>query len=374
MERAMLAKPPWLARASARLPIAKLPPLRLTLLVLVPALVALVGGILYLAGGRYVSTDNAYVAAQKVLITPSVSGKVVRITVTEGQPLKAGDELLAIDPEPYSLTAREAEAKLERVKSELATLKANLGSLGRQIELARLNVAATQGDFDRKSKLLDGRISTPSDVDKAKVALVGAKAQLELLEQQERTARIQLLGDPDLLVEKYPQYIEAKVALERAQRDLSNTVLRAPIAGVATQVSSIQMGRYLTAGTTVFSIISSDVVWIDANPKETDLTWVRPGQTVTITIDAFPDREWKGRVGAISPGTGAQFAILPPQNAAGNWIKIVQRVPMRIEFAPGQDLRRLRAGMSAIVEIDTGRRGRLAKLLGASAEAEKPDP
>jgi membrane fusion protein, multidrug efflux system len=374
MERAMLARPQWLVRASARLPIAKLPSLRVTLLVIVPALVALAGGIIYLVGGRYVSTDNAYVAAQKVLITPVVSGKVVRIAVTEGQLLQPGDELLAIDPEPYSLTAREAEAKLSRVESELASLKANLASLGRQIELARLNVDATQADFDRKSKLLDGRISTPSDVDKAKVALVGARAQLELLEQQERTARIQLLGDPDLAAEKYPPYVEAKVALERARRDLGNTVLRAPIAGVATQVSSIQMGRYLTAGTTVFSIISSDVVWVDANPKETDLTWVRRGQTVTITIDAFPDRVWKGRVGAISPGTGAQFAILPPQNAAGNWIKIVQRVPMRIEFAPGQDLRRLRAGMSAIVEIDTGRRGRLAKLFGASAEAENPDP
>jgi membrane fusion protein (multidrug efflux system) len=370
----MLARPPWLARASARLPAARLPPLRLTLLVLLPALVALAGLAVYLMGGRHVSTDNAYVAAQKVLITPVVSGKVVRIAVTEGQLLKPGDELFAIDAEPYRFTAREAEARLKRVESEFAALKANLASLARQIALSRQSLASAQADFDRKTKLLDGRISSPSDVDKARVALVGAKAQLELLEQQERTARIQLLGDPDLPVESYPQHVEAKVALERARRDLSNTVLRAPIAGVATQVSSIQMGRYLTAGTPVFSIISSDVVWIDANPKETDLTYVRPGQPVAISIDAFPDREWKGRVGAISPGTGAQFAILPPQNAAGNWIKIVQRVPMRVEFTPGQDLRRLRAGMSATVEIDTGRRGRLARLFGSSAEAEKPDP
>jgi membrane fusion protein (multidrug efflux system) len=352
----------------------KLPPLRLTLLVLLPALVALVGLAFYLSGGRYVSTDNAYVAAQKVLITPVVSGKVVRIAVTEGQLLKPGDELFAIDPEPYSLSAREAEARLKRVESDLATLKANLASLARQIELSRQNVASVQADFDRKSKLLAGRISAASDVDKSRVALVVAKAQLELLEQQERTARIQLLGDPDLPLEKYPQFIEATVALERARRDLANTVLRAPIAGVATQVPSIQMGRYLTAGTPVFGIISSDAVWIDANPKETDLTWVRSGQPVVIAIDAFPDRRWKGRVGAISPGTGAQFAILPPQNAAGNWIKVIQRVPVRIEFALGQDLRRLRAGMSATVEIDTGRPGRLAWLLGASAEAEKPDP
>jgi membrane fusion protein (multidrug efflux system) len=133
------------------------------------------------------------------------------------------------------------------------------------------------------------------------------------------------------------------------------------------------MGRFLTAGMAVFSIIGTDNVWVDANPKETDLTFVRPGQPVLITVDAFPSRAWRGTVAAISPGTGAQFAILPPQNAAGNWIKIVQRVPLRVEFEPGQDLRRLRSGMSATVEIDTGRRGRLARLLGSSAVAQDPE-
>jgi membrane fusion protein, multidrug efflux system len=302
-----------------------------------------------------------------------VSGKVVRIAVIEGQQLNPGDELFAIDEEPYRLTAQEAKARLKRVESDFTALKASLASLARQIELSRQSLASAHADFDRKTRLLDGRISSPSDVDKARITMVAAKAQLELLEQQERTARIQLLGDPDLAMDRYPQFIEAIVALERARRDLANTVLRAPIAGVATQVSSIQMGRYLTAGTPVFSIISSDLVWIDANPKETDLTYVRPGQPVVVTVDAFPDRQWQGQVGAISPGTGAQFAILPPQNAAGNWIKVVQRVPMRIEFDPGQDLRRLRAGMSATVEIDTGRRSRLARLFGASAVAENPD-
>ncbi len=367
----MLARLPWLARASARIPVSRLPPLRLTLLVLIPALVALVAFVYYLLGGRYVSTDNAYIGAQKVLITPEVSGKVVRIAVAEGQLLKPGDELFAIDAEPYRFTAQEAEARLVRVRSDFATLKAGLASLARQIELSRQTLAAARADFDRKTRLLGDRISSQSDLDKARVAMASAQVQLEQFEQQERTARIQLLGDPELAIEKYPQFIEATVALERARRDLANTVLRAPIAGVATQVSSIQMGRYLTAGMAVFSIIGSETLWIDANPKETDLTYVRPGQPVSITVDAFPDRRWEGTVGAISPGTGAQFAILPPQNAAGNWIKIVQRVPMRVEFAPGQDLRRLRAGMSATVEIDTGRRGRLASMLGGSAAAQQ---
>jgi membrane fusion protein, multidrug efflux system len=370
----MLARPPWLARVSARLPVslpvATLPPLRLTLLVLVPALVAVVALFYYLLGGRYVSTDNAYVGAQKVLVTPEVSGKVVRIAVAEGQLLRPGDELFAIDAAPYRFAAQEAEARLQRVRSDFAALKSSLASLTRQVEFSRQNLAAARADVERKTKLLGDRISSQSDLDKARVALMAAQAQLEQLEQQERAGRIQLLGDPDLPIESYPQFVEATVVLDRARRDLANTVLRAPIAGVATQVSSIQMGRYLTAGMAVFSIIGSDSLWIDANPKETDLTYVRPGQSVAITVDAFPDRRWAGTVSAISPGTGAQFAILPPQNAAGNWIKIVQRVPMRIEFAPGQELRRLRAGMSAVVEIDTGRRGRLARLLGGAAAAE----
>jgi membrane fusion protein (multidrug efflux system) len=368
----MLARSPWLARVSTRVPAAKLPSLRLTLLVLVPALVALVTLAYYLLTGRYVSTDNAYVGAQKVLVTPEVSGKVVRIAVAEGQQLRPGDELFAIDAEPYRLNTQEAEARLLRVRSDFAALKAGLASLARQIEFSRQNLAAARGDFDRKTRLLGDRISSQSDLDKARVALMAAEAQLEQLEQQERAMLIQLLDDPKLAIESYPQFVEATVALERARRDLANTVLRAPIAGVATQVSSIQMGRYLTAGMAVFSIISSSNVWIDANPKETDLTYVRPGQAVAITVDAFPDRRWEGTVGAISPGTGAQFAILPPQNAAGNWIKVVQRVPMRVEFAPGQDLLQLRAGMSTTVEIDTGRRGRLASLLGVSAAAQ-PD-
>jgi membrane fusion protein (multidrug efflux system) len=370
----MPARLGWLERHAhiwARIPASRLPSLRLTLLVLLPAAVAVAALLVYVLGGRYVSTDNAYVGAQKVLITPEVSGKVVRIAVTEGQLLKPGDELIAIDPEPYRFSAQEAEARLLRVRNDFAALKTNLGSLSRQVELARQTLAAARADFDRKTRLVSDRISSQSDLDKVRVTLTAAQAQLEQLEQQARTARIQLLDDPDLPIERYPQFIEASVALDRAKRDLANTVMRAPIAGVATQVSSIQMGRYLTAGMAVFSVVSNEVLWIDANPKETDLTHVRPGQPVAISVDAFPDRRLQGIVAAISPGTGAQFAILPPQNAAGNWIKIVQRVPIRVEFAAGQDLRRLRAGMSATVEIDTGRRGRLARLFGASAAAEQ---
>jgi membrane fusion protein, multidrug efflux system len=349
-------------------------PLRTTLLLILPALVAGIGLFYYLMGGRFVSTDNAYIGAQKVLVTPEVSGKVVHIAVVEGQLLKPGDALFSIDPEPYRFAAQEAEAKLARIRSDFESLKTTLTSLGKQIVLAGQSVAAGQADYDRKSALLDSRISAPSDLDRSRIALVLSKTQLEQLEQQQASIRNQLLGDPGLPIEKYPQFIEATVALDRAKRDLANTTLRAPIAGIATQVTSIQMGRYLTAGMSVFSIIATDAVWVDANPKETDLTYVRPGQRVSITVDAFPSRELYGTVVAISPGTGAQFSILPPQNAAGNWIKIVQRVPVRIEFDKGQDLTRLRSGMSATVDIDTGRPSRLSRLVNATAVAQDPDP
>jgi membrane fusion protein (multidrug efflux system) len=350
-----------------------MPSLRAILLLVIPALAASLALAFYLFSGRYVTTDNAYIAAQKVLVTPEVSGKVVSITVQEGQLLKPGDELFAIDPVPYRLAAQEAAARLARVKTDFEGLRNNFASLGKQTELSRQALAAAQSDYDRKLALLNNRISTPSDVDRSRAALVIAKAQLEQLQQQEAAARIQLLGDPHLPLARYPHYLEALAALDRAERDLANTTLRAPIAGIATQVASIQMGRYLSAGAAVFSIIDSANVWVDANPKETDLTYVRQGQSVAITVDAFPARHWTGTVAAISPGTGAQFSILPPQNAAGNWIKIVQRVPVRIEFAPGQDLRRLRSGMSAEIAIDTGRVGRIASLFSSSAVAEGPE-
>jgi membrane fusion protein (multidrug efflux system) len=364
-----LAKPSGSFPSPRRLPT---PSLRTMLLLVIPALVGTTGLVLYLVSGRYIGTDNAFVAAQKVLITPEVSGKVVGIRVIEGQVVKTGDELFSIDSAPYRFSAQEAGSRLIRIASEFDNLKSAISSLDRQIELSLQGVAASQADYDRKAALLRERYSAPSDLDKAKVVLMAATAQLEQLQQQEATVKNQLLGDSALALERYPPYIEAVVALDRAKRDLANTVLRAPIDGIATQVNSIQMGRYLTAGMPVFSIIGSAAMWVDANPKETDITYVRSGQTVTITVDAFPSRRWTGTVGAISPGTGAQFSILPPQNAAGNWIKIVQRVPVRVEFAPGQDLRRLRAGMSAYVEIDTGRVGFLASLFGSSAVAEGP--
>jgi len=322
--------------------------------------------------GRYISTDNAYIGAQKVLITPDISGKIAKVTVMEGQRVSAGDALVEIDPEPFRIAVAMTQARLDSVRIDFDNLKANLASTTRRIAFARETIDLKQRDFDRKNTLLTNRTGSQVDVDNAQTAVVAAKTQLETLQQQEQSFRNQLLGDANLPIEKYPPFAQAAAALDQAKRDLDHTVLRAPIAGMATQVSSIQMGRYVTAGTPVFSLIDDMRPWVDANPKETDITHLRIGQPVSISVDTFPGRAFRGTVAAVSPGTGAQFAILPPQNASGNWVKVVQRVPVRIEFAPTEDVRDLRAGMSVTVDIDTGRQNTVLSSLGLSSRAAEP--
>src|SRR5436305_7405126 len=347
-------------------------PLRLVLLVVIPLIALVIGGYLYLASGRYISTDNAYVGAQKVLITPDISGKIAKVTVAEGQRVNAGDALLEIDPEPFRIAVTQAEARLASVRTDFANLKTNLASTTRRMALARETVDLKQRDVERKNTLLANRTGSQVDMDNALNAVVVMKTALEQLEMQQESIRNQLLGDPNLPIEKYPPYAQAAAALDQAKRDLDHTVLRAPIAGMATQVASIQMGRYVTAGTPVFSLIDDTRPWVDANPKETDITHLRIGQPVDIPFDTFSGRKFHGVVAAVRPGTGAQFAILPPQNASGNWVKVVQRVPVRIEFAPTEDVRDLRAGMSVTVDIDSGRQNTVLSSLGLTSKAAEP--
>ncbi len=348
--------------------------LRWILLVVIP-LIALAGGLVFfLSGGRYISTDNAYIGAQKVLITPDISGKVARVTVKEGQHVNAGDELFVIDPAPFQFALQQAQSKLDAVRTDFANLKSNLKSLTTLVDLAQKNVDLKQHDVDRKKTLLASRAVSQADVDTSLVAVVTAQLQLQLGAQQQATTLNQLLGNPDLPIEQFPAYQQAKAAFDQVQRDLEHTVLKAPIAGTATQVDNIQLGRFVMAGAPVFSVIDDAAPWVDANPKETDITYLRPGQKVTIDVDAFPDHSLHGTVASVSPGTGAQFLILPPQNAIGNWVKVVQRVPVRIVFDEGQNLSLLRAGMSVNVDIDTGRRRTLASLFGAGTSVAKETP
>ena len=348
---------------------------RVLLLVVLP-LVALIAGLtFYLNGGRYVTTDDAYVGAQKVLITPDISGKIISVAVKEGQSVSTGDIMFQIDPVPFQLAVAQARAKLDDAKTSHDNLVANVKLYGQTIELINAGIAIKQRDVERKSSLVKSSAGSQLDLDNSATALVTAQAQLQLIKQQNSTALNQLLGNPLLPLEQFPAYMQAKAALDDAQRNLDLTTVRAPMNGVATQVDSIQLGRFVMAGAPVFSVIDTSKPWVDANPKESDFTYVAVGQPVTIDVDAFPDHVFKGTIGSLSPGTGAQFAILPPQNATGNFVKVVQRVPVRIYFdSHDKYVQKLKAGMSAYTTIDTGHRRSLAALLGFSpAAAAKQD-
>ncbi|WGD52297.1 HlyD family secretion protein [Bradyrhizobium sp. CB1650] len=345
---------------------------RFLLMVVLPIVAAIGGVTFYLNGGRYVGTDDAYVGAQKVLVTPDISGKIEKVVVKEGQLVKQGDELFEIDPVPFRLAVDEAKAQLAQAQTTYDNLRANIKIYGDMLNLAQQGVDLKQRDVERKQALVKNNYGSQLDLDNASNALVTAGAQAQFIKQQLSNARTQLLGNPELPLEQFPPYAQAKAKLEDAQRNLDHTVLRAPMSGVATQVEQIQLGRFVAAGTPVFSIIDVAHPWVDANPKESDLTYVTVGQPVTLEVDAFPNHVFKGKIGSLSPGTGAQFAILPPQNATGNFVKVVQRVPVRIYFDEDDKyVKKLKAGMSVYATIDTGHQRSLAGLLGLSATANQ---
>jgi membrane fusion protein (multidrug efflux system) len=327
--------------------------LRTILLIVAPLIVLAIGTFIYLGSGRYISTDNAYVGSQKVLITPDISGKVLRVMVREGQHVKAGDELFEIDPQPFQLALTQAQAKLETARADHANLIANITSLNELVDLSKQAVALKQRDVDRKSQLAKTNAGSQADLDTSISAMVTAQLQSQLAVQQRNTTLNQLLTDPNLPLEKFPAYQQAQAALDQAKRDLNHTMLRAPIDGTATQVDNIQLGRFVMASTPVFSVVDDAAPRVDANPKETDITNLKIGQRAQVIVDTFPDRTFWGTVVSVAPGTGSQFSILPAQNASGNWVKVVQRVPVRIQLDRDPALQGLRAGMSVTVDIDT---------------------
>ena len=347
---------------------------RVLLLVVLPLIAVLAGIIFYLNGGRYVTTDDAYVGAQKVLITPDISGKIDKVVVKEGQRVNKGDVLFEIDPVPFRLALQQARAAVDQSKTTYNNLVANIKIYDQMADLMQQTIDLKQKDVDRKSTLAKSAFGSQLDLDNSSAALVTARAEWAFVQQQLSSARTQLLGNANLPLEEFPPYYQATAALGIAERNLDHTVMRAPMDGIATQVDQIQLGRFVIAGAPVFSVIDTAQPWVDANLKESDFTHIAIGQQVDIDVDAFPDHLFKGTIGSLSPGTGAQFAILPPQNATGNFVKVVQRVPVRIYFDSNDRwVQRLKAGMSAYTTIDTGHRRSLAALLGLSPAVANQD-
>jgi membrane fusion protein (multidrug efflux system) len=345
---------------------------RFLLLVVLPLVAVVTGVVFYLNGGRYVGTDDTYVGAQKVLITPDISGRIDKVVVKEGQLVHKGDVLFEIDPIPFRLAVDRAKAAVEQARTSYSNLVANIKIYDQMAELMQQTIDLKQRDVDRKSTLAKSSFGSQLDLDNASTASLTARAELAFVQQQRSSSLTQLLGKPDLALDDFPPYYQAKAALDQAKRDLDHTEMRAPMDGIATLVDQIQLGRFVVAGSPVFTIIDVAKPWVDSNLKESDLTHVEVGQPVEIDVDAFPDHTFKGTVGSLSPGTGAQFAILPPQNATGNFVKVVQRIPVRIYFDQNDPyVKKLKAGMSAYATIDTGHKRTLAGLFGLSAAAKQ---
>ena len=268
---------------------------RRTLLLVVLPLVALVAGVIfYLNGGRYVTTDDAYVGAQKVLITPDISGKIEKVVVREGQRVNEGDVLFEIDPVPFQFAVDQAKATLAQAHTSYDNLVANIKIYSQMGDLMQQSADLKQRDVDRKAALAKNSFGSQLDLDNSSNSLITVRAELAFVQQQTSSAKTQLLGDPNLPLEQFPPYAQAKAALAQAERNLDHATMRAPMHGIATQVDQIQLGRFVIAGAPVFSIIDTTKPWVDANLKESDFTYVGVGQPVAIEVDAFPDHVFKG--------------------------------------------------------------------------------
>jgi membrane fusion protein, multidrug efflux system len=318
-------------------------------------LALLVGCYWYVTGGQIMSTDDAYVEAEKVGISTDVSGIVKDVDVTENERVAAGQILYRLDPRQFQIARDNAKANLAQTAMTIEAMKQDYKRMLSDIAAQQSLVDFDQTTYNSDAMLLRTHTVSEAVFDQAQATLGNDKNKLESLRQQAQVQLAKLGGNPDIDVTQHPQYSQAKAQVEEAQRELDHTVVTAPFAGIVTSVPSIAPGKYLAASATAFYLVDTDHVWIDADPKETDLTYVRPGQKVTVTVDTYPNRVWHGTVESVSPAAAQEFALLPAQNTSGNWVKVVQRVPMRVRVDTGdKSLPPLAAGMSVEIDVDTG--------------------
>jgi membrane fusion protein (multidrug efflux system) len=331
-------------------------------------LVAIGSLVTWLHGGRYASTDDAYVQAAKVVVATDVSGLVSTVDVREGQAVKAGDILFRLDPRQFQIALNNATANLAETGLTIEAMKEDYKRMLSDIEAQQEQVSLDQVTYDRFASLVRTDAASRAQYDQARYTLAADQSKLQSLKQQAQVQLARLAGNPDIAVTDHPQYQQVKAQVDEAQRQLDHSVVRAPFAGIATQVDALQPGTYLVSQTAALTsagaigLVSGERLWVDAFMKETDLTYAKPGNPVQISVDTYPGRTWSGTVESISPASASQFSILPAQNASGNWVKVVQRIPVRISVQrkPGDPV--LRSGMSVTVDIDTGHRRSLRDL------------
>ena len=351
--------------------------LRLPLMLAGPVVVLLSAAYWYLTGGRYVSTDDAYVQAARVQVSTDVSGRVVAIDVEDNEKVNTGQLLFRLDPRPFQIAVDEAKAQLATVRYQIHALKATYHQKRADARAAEATVDYQQHEFERQQRLLASGTASQQQFDQARQAYETGRAQLASKQQDVAVALANIGGDPDIPLEQHPMVQHAQAALDRAALNLSYTEIRAPENGIVTKVDQLQVGNYVTASTPLFSLMSTDRVWVEANFKETELTHMRSGQQATVEVDTYPDVAFSAKVESLSPGTGLTFALLPAENATGNWVKVVQRLPVRLHLEHLDPNAPLHAGLSVTVEVDTRHRrpwldkveGLLAWLTGPTSKA-----
>jgi membrane fusion protein (multidrug efflux system) len=307
----------------------------------------------YVANDHYVSTDNAYVQQDKVSVSAQVTGEIVEVAVRENQKVRAGDLLFRIDPEPFRIAIAQADAAIASAQVDLVGLETELGSTDVDITGAAEDVGFYEAEYRRQSELMQRGFTTRARLQEAEHALSDARSRLATAQAEAREAQAKLATAP-VAPGVNPKILAAQAQRRRASLDLSRATVRAPVGGTVSQSERLQLGQMMTTGLPALTIVASDRSWVEANFKETDLADMRVGQPARLTFDAYPDLALRGHVASIGAGTGSEFSVLPAQNANGNWVKVTQRVPVRIAI-DGAPSRPLIAGLSAHVRIDTSK-------------------
>ncbi|MDB5403864.1 MAG: HlyD family secretion protein [Rhodopila sp.] len=312
------------------------------------------GGFYWLSSGRWEDTDDAYVQADSMTMSTDVSGIVASIPVREGQAVTAGEILFTLDPQKFQIALDNARANLAQVRLNVEAAKADYQAALRDTGAKQQQVNSDQSTYGRYASLVKEHAVTQQETDDARYKLAADQQAVSASESQARALLAKLNGNPTIAVEDMPSFKQAQAQVAEAEREMAHSVVRAPYDGIVTQVNKLQLGMYLGASTAAFGLVSTDHVWVEAEPKETQLTYAKNGDPVDVSFDIYPGRTWHGSVESVAPATDQNFSLLPAQNSSGNWVKVVQRIPVRVrvDMKPGDPP--LRAGMSADIDIDTG--------------------
>lgn len=324
---------------------------KLALMISVPLLVVIGGGLYWLSMQGKVSTDNAYVKQDMVSVSAEVGGRIVEVDVKENQQVKAGDLLFRVDPTPYQIAISQADAAIASAQASQTALAHDSALSGADAAAARNNIAFAQSNFDRQAALWKRGFTTKADYDAAQHALNAAQDQLRLAEADSAQARAKL-ATGSAVPGVFPAIAAAQAQRASAVLNLQRTEVRAPLSGQVSQTDRLEPGQQIISGLPVVTIVGDHSSYVEANFKETDLADMRVGQPAVLTFDAYPGVKLKGHVASIGAGTGSSFSVLPAQNATGNWVKVTQRVPVRIAIDQTSS-RQLIDGLSTNVTVYT---------------------